>query len=290
MSRRRWTTSTGLYLAGAPSSVHSQHARSLSDPRDASFNVPETGSEAAAERDTRADYEHRMVAEARLRGMPVMGVCAGSWRLAEAYGGSTETLPEADRDAHYRPGRDTWQTKHPVLTRPNTILGGTFPVQEGTRIDELGDGDEVVRSTQHVDRSRRIDAVNSTHWATPSVGIDGTLTPARAPATRGLAERQASGRLPRDPSAELEVSAIATEGSSLPTVEGFESRHGAPVLGVQWHPEGYLPGVPGREHGDPGAVAQADELFRGFSQASKAYRGRKAVNRELKARYRPSGD
>lgn len=270
----------GIYLAGAPSAVHTQGAMNGSEV-DAQLNVPKDG--ALAERDSRADYEHDLIARARNTGMPVMGICAGSWRLLEAYGGAVETLPEETRKDHYVPGPRTWDTRHAIESRPNTLVGGTFPVEERATIEDLSSGDV----TRHLDRRTHIDAVNSTHWAVAATGRDGELRPNGGPVPARLDAHQRDGRLPVDPRDELEISAISPHG--IPTVEAFESRHGAPVIGAQWHPEGYLPGAPGRENADPGAIEQSDALFRGFAQPARAYRGRRNMNEEFKSRYAPKG-
>lgn len=275
----------GLMLTGAPSAVHSQRTQAMADPADALVNVPATP-EAHTERNTRADFEHGLLAEARLRGMPVLAICAGSWRVAEAYGGFAETLPAVERGGHYRPGADTWRTQHPVAARGNTLVGGSFPPRERVRIEELDADDRVASTTSYLETDRRLSTVNSTHWATPAMNIDGELRAAPAPATPRLQALQEAAKLPRSPR-ELEVSALAPNPhGGLPTVEAFESRHGAPVIGIQWHPEGYLPGAPGRADAHPDTIAQAESLFRGFSQATRAYQGRQAVNQELLQRFR----
>ncbi|MBE7901783.1 hypothetical protein IPD43_29970, partial [Paenibacillus polymyxa] len=66
------------------------------------------------------------------------------------------------------------------------------------------------------------------------------------------------------------------------------SKHGAPVLGVQWHPESYLPGMPGQDKG-MGKKAQertenAKRIFTAMVQSAETYRNRKSVVAEIKSR------
>jgi gamma-glutamyl-gamma-aminobutyrate hydrolase PuuD len=276
----------GLYIPGAPSAVHSQQGEAI--------NVPSQKSKDELKRnelDSRAEFEHRSIADARLHGKPVLAVCAGSWRLGEAYGGYTETLAGSELKKHHRPGEDTWKVGHDInITTPHTNLGGTMPKKNEHK-------DNGQPSTP---RDDKLGWVNSTHWASVKANKDGTLTrapeiPTPAP---GLRELQNQSKLPTTPD---ELTVTAASGGK---VEAFETRHGAPVIGVQWHPEAYLPGMTGREplsretlglqdkpaeydaylRNHEKTVAQSDNLFKAFGQSAEAYRGRQEVNQEIKER------
>jgi putative glutamine amidotransferase len=252
----------GLYLAGAPSAVHSQVG--------AKVKVPTASPEDAVkrtERDNRADYEHQLIAEARTRGMPVLAVCAGSWRLLEAMGGHTQTLEKGEaRKKHYQPGNGTWNTSHGL---------------------DVGNDASVLRGTIH--GVKTLDKVNSTHWATAATiqGADKRVSLAPAPedgATETLKNLRKLGRLPSAPH-ELTITATASkeDGKASPSVEveAFETRHGAPMMGVQWHPESYLPDAPGRAEAEARTVEQAENLFKAFAQAQTAYHARQDLNAEF---------
>ncbi|WP_080495244.1 gamma-glutamyl-gamma-aminobutyrate hydrolase family protein, partial [Burkholderia ubonensis] len=245
----------GLYLTGAPSAIHKQDENGSK-----AINVPKPSEKAKiAERDSRADFEHSLLASARTLGMPVLAVCAGCWRVAEAYGGYTEVLPDDIRSRHYNPGVDTWKTSHGVSVEPNSFLSSTIP-----------------------DASGELERVNSTHWA--SVGdfeSAGKKLSEKTPAR--LKELQASQKLPSTPSDELSVAArekVEAVGQ-VGHIEAFESNNGL-VTGVQWHPESYLPGMPGFDGADEKSVRQADALFRQFYEKSNTYNNKKRVNSEIK--------
>lgn len=277
----------GLFIPGAPSAVHSQQGEAI--------NIPSQNSKHKSKRnelDSRAQFEHRSIAEARLHGKPVLAICAGAWRLAEAYGGCTETFGGSELKKHYSPGADTMNVGHDVdITLSHTNLSGTMPKK-----DEHG-----YNGQPSAMRDDKLRWVNTTHWASVKANEDGTLasaleTPTPTPAP-GLRELQNQSKLPTTPS-ELIITATS-EGK----VEAFETRHGAPVMGVQWHPEAYLPGMSGRDpisqevmglqspkeydaylRNHERTVAQSDNLFKAFGQSAAAYRGRQEVNQEIKER------
>ncbi len=213
------------------------------------------------EHDSRAAYELKLIELARTRGIPTAAICAGSWRLLEAYGGKVETLPKSERDLHKAPppvGKeppiDPWTVGHGVDVKPGSMLAGMTGAGEMTN-------------------------VNSTHWAVASTTSSGEL--AQRPG-------QPEGR-EQDPAELLDVSATASgtevrSNTALTqrSVEAFETRHGAPGFGIQWHPEGYLPGMLGQDSGSVEARERSRQLFLGLGQAATASaRRRRGVNREL---------
>jgi hypothetical protein len=65
----------------------------------------------------------------------------------------------------------------------------------------------------------------------------------------------------RDPG---QLLAVVASDPVTGTVEGFETVHGVPMVGAQWHPEGYLEGQPGTtmSYANSGIVGLSQELFR----------------------------
>lgn len=226
----------GLYIPGNPIANPTQ--------TDTKQNHPKDGGE-KRERDTRNAYELELIQEARLRGMPTMAICGGSWTLLQGYGGEVSTLPSKS----HLGGLD--QGKHGLQMQPNTLLSGTTPV--------LAKKDD----REHSDK---VDLVNSTHWATPHTDED------------GFVKREGSGE---DPNDLLEVSARSPKDQ---VVEGFESKFGAPMLGVQWHPEAYLVDSKARSSATGEAKAQSELLFQTFEDSTKTYARRQQVNDEIRAR------
>ena len=79
----------------------------------------------------------------------------------------------------------------------------------------------------------RLSGANSTHWASAYDDADGKFVPTSG----GIGQRR--GMVP-DPRKLLKTSA-----SSGPVIEAFETAMGVPMMGIQWHPECYLPGMLG---------------------------------------------
>ena len=65
------------------------------------------------------------------------------------------------------------------------------------------------------------------------------------------------------------------------TPEGFETRHGAPLMGITSHPEAIYRGSTDRQKATPDARAWSDALFQGFQQSMQAYAARQAVNQAI---------
>ncbi|WP_434041512.1 gamma-glutamyl-gamma-aminobutyrate hydrolase family protein [Sorangium cellulosum] len=171
----------------------------------------------------RAEHERELLRRARLTGRPVLAVCGGSWRLLEAFGGTTRRVETHTHQTRIMPYLTTTgqiarvASEHPVTILPDTMLSKVF-------------------------RSKRGDVpgiVNTAHWAV-----------AEEP-RRGVIAREDTEPVPQ-PVPPLAVSARApsstppymgrdTKERDWGSVEGFETTHGAPMMGIQWHPEAYNP-------------------------------------------------
>lgn len=179
------------------------------------------------EHSERARYELRLLAIARDRGIPVLAICAGSWRLLESYGGKVRTLEVTSRNKHKAANpTDTWTLSHALK-----LLGGKTLVK-------LMEKKGVLVSGVTID----VSDVNSTHWAVASTTPDGSTL--------------ASGA--SDPSKFLEITA---QDPDTNTVEAFEALFGTPVMGIQWHPESYLPGMLGETSGSAEARLISKTIF-----------------------------
>ncbi|MFC5803405.1 gamma-glutamyl-gamma-aminobutyrate hydrolase family protein [Streptomyces formicae] len=279
-----------ILIPGAPNANTSQVASERGVPEDAYFKRPweapapanekakdakkrtENAERARNEHDSRSRYEVALIEQAKNLGIPVLALCAGSWRLLEAYGGEVETLPAAERGMHTaaptegaRPtAEQTWGVRHDV------------EIVAGTELDSaLG--------------NVPLAPVTTTHWAV--AGTEGTGENERL--RQGAAARDNSRRVregdqdavDRNPADALQVSAWAPAGPHHPrTVEGFESRSGAPVMGLQWHPETHLPGMPGRSAGgqDDPAVPMSERIFAHMGQAALTARNRRRLVAQLR--------
>ncbi|MEJ8675146.1 MARTX multifunctional-autoprocessing repeats-in-toxin holotoxin RtxA [Chromobacterium amazonense] len=178
------------------------------------------------EHQSRSAYELRLLDIARARGIPIMAVCAGSWRLLELYGGEVRTLRRShSRDQHKASNpAQTWKLEHELRLMDGKVLSQLTETQEG--------GDS------------KITGINSTHWAAPT--YDDTPEGRKLRSGIGVPSRWLS---------------ISAEDPDTLTVEAFESRNGVPVMGLQWHPEAYLPGMPGEMSGTEEARALSYAIF-----------------------------
>ncbi len=178
------------------------------------------------EHQSRSAYELRLLDMARARGIPIMAVCAGSWRLLELYGGEVRTLRRShSRDQHKASNpAQTWKLEHELRLMDGKVLSQLTETQEG--------GDS------------KITGINSTHWAAPT--YDDTPEGRKLRSGIGVPSRWLS---------------ISAEDPDTLTVEAFESRYGVPVMGLQWHPEAYLPGMPGEMSGTEEARTLSYAIF-----------------------------
>lgn len=238
-------------------------ARNAKTERDGAAKAQTKETRLLTEHQSRSSYEVKALREAYRRGMPTLAVCAGMWRLLEAHGGEVETLPEQERNAHKsRDMQKVWQHSHPIEALPNTHVGDTI----GGR--------------------RRIPDVNSTHWAAASESRPGLLS--QRDDQRGLKSRPEDPD--RDPNAVFRVSARAPGFGPRPpvsgTVEAIEGKHGAPMFGLQWHPEGYNPGMPSEDRSPTARTEFAQKFMSQFAQAATAYRHKRGMLTEMKGLHR----
>lgn len=255
-----------LFIPGSPYRNQTQTGRDPGNKADEMLNEP-TKKHALQERSERSAFEKQMIQRAKTLGMPVMSVCAGTWSLVDAYGGEVETLPENERRLHKAEDReDTWTLSHDLATQKGTVLD-SFSRGRNTNPE----------SHRGRRRAHTVHDVNSTHWAVVKADERGKLT-ARDP--KAL-----------DPNDSLEVGAWA-KGDGVPkSVEGVSSKSGAPVLGLQWHPESYLPNMPGEVKGrskrEQEKSVNAKRLFTAMGQAAQTYKNKRSVVAEIKQRMNP---
>ncbi len=262
-----------LVIPGGPHA----NATQIPEAGAAPSNAPRAGSTAyAAER---ATSELDLIEQARTLGMPILALCGGSWRLVENYGGQTVELAALDhegkilssgrRDANRRRhagNMDNVRTefKHGAQIRPGSMLQSALAPKLGKAPARSSYTDPKHKTPETRPHGPTELNVNSVHWAAIRTGAMGTRTgvPARPYAIV--------------PNNMLEMSAM--DNSKLKTPEAVESRHGAPVMGVQWHPEYQLP-VAGGEH--PLSRLANLRLIQWMVEAGNAYRTHKDAMEEL---------
>ncbi|MBX3654017.1 MAG: gamma-glutamyl-gamma-aminobutyrate hydrolase family protein [Ramlibacter sp.] len=236
---------------------------------------------------SRAAYELRLLGIARARGIPVLAVCAGSWRLLESYGGKVRTLAIEPRGSHkaVKPG-DTWKLEHQLqllggrnlvklmLTkRHEHLVKNRAPTIKLTSVEG--------QTTTLVEPHVVLSGVNTTHWAVASTQRAPRITLTTPEGVTTTLVEQGPHQLSPgtgSPSDWLEITAMDPDTD---TVEAFEALYGAPTLGIQWHPECYLPGMPGEGSGSDAVQALSKTLFELMGVSALTVKRRQDVIKSL---------
>ncbi len=154
----------------------------------------------------RIAFENELIRKARLTGQPVLAICAGSWTLWNAYGGTTKavedhvysSMPYIVSDG----GIGNNKQIHQVVLKQHTFTYGALS-KPGLAA---------------------CPTVNSVHWLAPD--------PQSLP---NILEISATAKIDEH----IEVS--SRQGELMQpeenSVEAFETKYGAPMIGIQWHPE-----------------------------------------------------
>jgi putative glutamine amidotransferase len=234
-----------LYIPGAPVAAKSQQTDVHGLKATPGFKTTEANSRDA--------FEAKIIEVAMNRGIPILAVCAGSWRLIESYGGQVRELSPTELGTHHN-SASVWSCNHSVNVLSNQEAPGLVTsAAHGVPIDE---------------GRQQLLGANSTHWAVTDVqhskiqeGINrGQIDPTKATFTKrqtGLGQTSDS----LDPSQLLKP--VAFEPGTY-TVEAFESSFGVPIVGTQWHPESFLPGMKGNneKYANQTTITSSREIFR----------------------------
>jgi gamma-glutamyl-gamma-aminobutyrate hydrolase PuuD len=199
----------------------------------------------------RKKHELELIRQARLRGQPVLAICAGSWRLWQAYGGKTKAVS----DHNYGGAMPRLSTTGAKVVNNKQIHRINLTVNS------------MLAKAMYRKKAIGQPTVNSVHW----LAADSSSTPkmlevvATTKQDNAIAANNRQGSLMKP-----------TKGS----VEAFETKFGAPMIGVQWHPEAYNPK-------DPASLAptQHIQLLQFMMEAGRAYQRRREVVKELNARF-----
>lgn len=204
---------------------------------------------ASSDKDSdREKHEQSLIKKARMTGQPILAICAGSWRLWQGFGGTTKAV-----------------SGHLYTRMPSIISNGGIGYNTQIHRIEL-QSDTVVAGAMHLNKSimHQKPTVNSVHWQVADIAS-----------------------LPKDT---LQISALAAADNSLtPTnrngpmtpeskeIEAFETKHGAPMIGIQWHPEAYYKN---KEFNENGAEYHLN-LITYMAKAGDAYQARKQTVAEF---------
>lgn len=167
----------------------------------------------------RISFEKQVIKDALNRGRPIIAVCAGSWTLWESAWELIEDKKEiatvAVEDHNYgagmpRIGAHGTMTHnklvHDVVVEPDTLLQKAMGL-----------------GNTPVDRQL---SVNSIHWRAP----DASKTPTNFTIVAKAHQNQ---------NIVIQTRQATVMTPEANTVEAFETKHGAPVIGIEWHPEAF---------------------------------------------------
>lgn len=206
----------------------------------------------------RMAFEVALIAKARNKGQPILAICGGCWVLYQQYGG---TIVEVV-DHSYRAGM-------PRLSPTTGKIGNNKQIH---RI-EIQSEAFILRSALKLQNGREpLLPVNSVHSYAP----DNEKVPAGLEiAALSVQDDDMAPVSAKSNNAEKEK--IKPEAN---TVEAFESCFGAPVLGVQWHPEAYTGKI------IPGEFYENQQhLINYMAQAGQAYQTKQFMLNDFKANY-----
>lgn len=245
---------------------------------------PKSGREESAL--ARNEHQAYILRDARNTGQPVLAICGGSWHTVQAFGGNTQTSPEFEAKhvadmPFFDPANKTGLSvahhkvaQHGAQMVRDSLLGHIIdpPVRnQPVHIDEQN-----ARPPLHVN-------INSVHWAHAMARLDSSgqlQLEGRDPMAVDSRQGTATSEL-------LAINTLANDDELGPTVEGFEARHGAPVIGVQHHPEA-LAGRPVDSTAYPTAqytaeLGQSSRLMNYMAKAGDAFLARRNMTREFEA-------
>jgi len=210
-------------------------------------------------------HEYRIIRGALNRGQPILAMCAGSWRVWEQLVVWTNRPDDMCQPAAVL---SRWHAANKTLVdvRDHCYNGGMIRLDRrlGTQAvynvqlhDIVARPDSMVGKLLESQNYRT--TVNSVHWkaVNPQKGpknVTVSATSARNPLIQ-MHSRQGELMQPQERVA-----------------EGFENTLGAPIMGLQWHPEGYKITDAGGFH---------SEVVKSMAQAGAAYAAKRAMLKQF---------
>ncbi|QMW00606.1 gamma-glutamyl-gamma-aminobutyrate hydrolase family protein [Spirosoma foliorum] len=233
------------------------------------------------EKESRENYEQALIKRARNLGMPILAICGGSRSLARGFGGMEQTLTDNQIEIHNHKG--TSAIAHPLHFSNVPTDRGSFSSNQFFGL--LGG------AAQHKDRVKtivnKINAMNSTHQKVVALDKNREMIirdDVGSDTLRVKGKNVPQKRMLINGKPEVEFTVWDGTGETK-TPEGFETRYGAPVMGITSHPEA-ISGTGGArkafdEHQD--AIMWSDNIFKGFAQSMQTYAAKQQVLSDLKS-------
>lgn len=207
----------------------------------------------------RLAHEYRVIRNALNRGQPIIGLCAGSWRLYEQLLIWTQYSAKLNKDtAKLATLHETNITLVEVeghnnrsgmlrLSNCQKNVGYGVKAVNNRQMHDIILNDSLLKSVLDYETDRI--TVNSVHWK--------AVNPDNLPLNTKI-------------SAVAAMNARLCKTSQEGCVEAFETEFGSPIMGIQWHPEGY------------NADSGHGNLFKYMAQAGSAYAAKRRMLDELR--------
>lgn len=211
----------------------------------------------------RLEHNLTLIKLALRRGQPMLAICGGLWELWLAAGGRLKKVKD-----------------HAYSTSPRIITGGKVGYNRLVHRIAFQPGSEILRSFMGIDHRKTSKdwpqpAVNSLHWLAIDAPMDSDAVREEGDVTDRYSIAAVS-------IADPELAPKRRDGSGCmlpePCVEAIESKCGAPVIGVQWHPEAMSD-----MHSTPEQRKMHLGIIRGMYTAGQAYCNKRKLLPELRS-------
>lgn len=194
---------------------------------------------------TRLAFEKEMIRKAKCRGQPILAVCAGSWTLWESFGGAVKPISDHNYGgAMPRIGKSKARICNNKMIHDIDAVEGSF-----------------VHRAMFGKTDQKKTAVNSVHWN----AVDESTLDAASNVVVSANSNQNNLIAPK--------SRQSKQMKPENCVEAFETIHGAPMIGIQWHPEAFNPS-------DDNAAPHKG-IFDALKVAGATYKNRQRLNKEF---------
>lgn len=213
-------------------------------------------------------HEYRVIREALNRGQPILAICAGAWRLYEQMFTWTKEPSKLNKEATTL-AQDHGKKKTIIEVDDHGYGGGMIRLGESkqsvthnVQIHKIKIQENSLLKTALKEAGDYMQ-VNSLHWK--------AVNKKRCPSQIVF-----SAISRRDSSITIHTRQKELMEPQEGTVEAFENMYGtgAPILGIQWHPEGYEKGP-------------NNNLLKYMAMAGNAYAMKRQMLEEFKQRFTP---
>jgi len=169
----------------------------------------------------RKEQEIELLRKAFLRGQPVLGICAGSWRI-------WSVLRQLEQDVSFQKTLDDGliDVEDHAASRMMSVSDNTGNVVYNIELHGVDIEKTSLLHSMMGEKAPAVLNVNSVHWKSSdkakkpiNVNIVGTSNEGMTKETKNR-----HGKIIK---------------SEVGAIEAFETTFGVPVIGVQWHPEAY---------------------------------------------------